>query len=54
MLLDLDAGSLKFYLNGQVYGPGYTSGVTGPVVRTVEMAYKGEAVSLNVTATRPQ
>ena len=54
MLLDLTAGSLKFYRSGKLYGPGYPSGVKGPVVRTVEMYYAGTVVSLDVTATRPE
>jgi hypothetical protein len=54
MLLDLTAGSLTFYRNGELYGPGFSSGVTGPVVRTVEMGSELTVVSLDVTATRPQ
>ena len=53
MLLDLTAGTLMFYLNGDVFGPGH-SGVKGPVVRTVAMYKAGTEFSLDVTATRPQ
>ena len=35
VLLDLDAGWMCFYLNGKRCGPGYTEGVTGPLVRRV-------------------
>jgi hypothetical protein len=53
VLLDWDAGSLRFYRNGQVYGPGFPSGVTGPLVRTVEMCRQGQVVALNTAATLP-
>jgi hypothetical protein len=33
VLLDLDAGWMRFYRNGKRWGPGYTEGVTGPLVR---------------------
>ena len=53
MLLDWDAGSLRFYRNGQVYGPGFPSGVTGPLVRTVEFSRSGIVVTLNTSASIP-
>jgi len=53
VLLDWDAGSLRFYRNGQVYGPGFPSGVTGPLVRTVEMCRQGTVVTLNTAASIP-
>ena len=31
MQVDMDAGTLKFWLDGKAHGPGYTSGVTGPL-----------------------
>ena len=31
MQVDMDAGTLKFWLDGKPHGPGYTSGVTGPL-----------------------
>jgi hypothetical protein len=37
VLLDLDAGWLRFYRNGQRCGPGFTEGVTGPLVRAAEL-----------------
>jgi hypothetical protein len=37
VLLDLDAGWLRFYLNGKRCGPGYTEGVTGPLVRAAQI-----------------
>ena len=43
--LDLDEGSLTFYRNGKVFGPGF-SGVTGPVARAVAMSDGGTAVKV--------
>jgi hypothetical protein len=37
VLLDLDAGWLRFYCNGERYGPGFTEGVTGPLKRAVQL-----------------
>ena len=31
MQVDLDAGILKFWVDGKRHGPGWTSGVTGPL-----------------------
>jgi hypothetical protein len=39
VLLDLDAGWMRFFRNGQLYGPGFTEGVTGPLVRAAELGY---------------
>ena len=33
VLLDLDAGWMRLYRNGKRCGPGFTEGVTGPLVR---------------------
>jgi hypothetical protein len=35
VLLDLDAGWMRFYRNRKRCGPGYTEGVTGPLLRAV-------------------
>jgi hypothetical protein len=43
MLLDLDAGWLRFYRNGKRCGSGFTEGVTGPLVRAVELVVHGDA-----------
>jgi len=32
-----DGGSVRFFVNGSEYGPGYKSGVKGPVVLGVEL-----------------
>jgi hypothetical protein len=37
VLLDLDAGWMRFYRNCKRCGPGYTEGVTGPLVRAAQM-----------------
>jgi hypothetical protein len=42
VLLDLDAGWLRMYRNGKRCGPGYTEGVTGPLVRAAELFHTGD------------
>jgi hypothetical protein len=37
VLLDLDAGWMRLYRNGKRCGPGYTEGVTGPLVRAAQI-----------------
>jgi hypothetical protein len=37
VLLDLDAGWMRLYRNGKRCGPGFTEGVTGPLVRAAEL-----------------
>jgi hypothetical protein len=39
VLLDLDAGWLRFYRNDKRCGPGYTEGVTGPLVRAAHVVH---------------
>ena len=45
VLVDLDGGegsnggSVRFFVNGSEYGPGFKSGVRGPVVLGVELTY---------------
>jgi hypothetical protein len=54
MLLNLDNGSLLFFKNGVVHGPGYAAGsVTGPVVAAVQMYYKNQSVRLLPNAEAP-
>ena len=54
VLLDLGVGSLRFYRNGVAHGPGYPAGsVTPPVVRAVELHYKGQVVTLAPAAAMP-
>jgi hypothetical protein len=45
-LLDLDAGWLRFFRNGVRLRQEYASGVTGPLLRSAEVAGDGEGVAL--------
>ena len=42
----LDAGTLKFWLDGKPHGPGWTSGVTGRLRWATSVAEKGTAVQI--------
>jgi hypothetical protein len=46
VLLDLDAGWLRIYRNGKRCGPGFTEGVTGPLVRAVQLFNKGDKATV--------
>ena len=48
-----DGGSVRFFVNGSEYGPGYKSGVKGPVVLAVEIYDKGPVVTLLHDALKP-
>ena len=48
-----DGGSVRFFVNGSEYGPGFKSGVTGPVVLGVELAAEGQVVTLLPDAQKP-
>jgi hypothetical protein len=54
VLLDLDAGWLRIYRNGKRCGPGFTEGMTGPLVRAAQLAYAGEKVTVLPGATAPE
>ena len=54
VLLDLDAGWLRFYRNGKGCGPGYTEGVTGPLVRAAQLWCAGDKVTVLPGAVAPQ
>ena len=55
MLLDLDAGWMRYYRNnGKRYGPGFVEGVTGPLVRAAQLAGKGHLVVLLPGAVAPE
>jgi hypothetical protein len=43
--LDLDAGHMRFYRNGTRCGPGFASGVTGPLVRAAGLFTEGTVVT---------
>ena len=54
ILLDLDAGTLRFYKNGVENGPGYPIGsVMGPVAPAAQLYMRGQAVRLIPEAVRP-
>jgi hypothetical protein len=46
VLLDLDAGWMRFYRNGKRCGPGYMEGMTGPLVRAVQLGNEGTKVTV--------
>jgi hypothetical protein len=54
VLLDLDAGWLRFYRNDKRCGPGYTEGVTGPLVRAAQIVTVGDAVTVLPAAVAPE
>jgi hypothetical protein len=54
VLLDLDAGWLRIYRNGKRCGPGYTEGVTGPLVRAAELYQTGEKATAVPGAVAPE
>jgi hypothetical protein len=53
VLLDLDRGALLFFRNGESYGPGFTSGVCGPLVRAMEVGCPGNVMTALPDATLP-
>ena len=54
VLLDLDAGWMRIYRNGKRCGPGYTEGVTGPLVRASQLLYAGDKVTVLPGAVAPE
>jgi hypothetical protein len=54
VLLDLDAGWLRFYRNGKRCGPGYTEGVTGPLLRAAHLCIMGDKVAVLPGAVAPE
>jgi hypothetical protein len=54
VLLDLDAGWLRFYRNSKRCGPGYTEGVTGPLVRAAQVFKAGAKVTALPGAVFPE
>jgi hypothetical protein len=53
VLLDLDAGWLRFFLNGRRCGPGFTEGVTGPLVRAAQVTGAGDTLTVLPGAVAP-
>jgi hypothetical protein len=54
VLLDLDAGWLRFYRNDRRCGPGFTEGVTGPLVRAAQLESQGSKVTVLPGAMAPE
>jgi hypothetical protein len=54
VLLDLDAGWLRFYRNGKRCGPGFTEGMTGPLVRATQVFKAGAKVTVLPGAVAPE
>jgi hypothetical protein len=54
VLLDLDAGWLRMYRNGKRCGPGFTEGVTGPLVRAVQLYQTGDKATAVPGAVAPE
>ena len=54
MLLDLDAGWLRFYRNGKRCGPGFTKDVTGPMVRAAQLLKEGCITKALPSAEAPE
>ena len=48
-----DGGSVRFFVNGSEYGPGFKSGVKGPVVLGVECYQREQAVTILPDAQKP-
>jgi hypothetical protein len=54
VLLDLDAGWMRIYRNGKRCGPGFTEGVTGPLVRAAQLLLKSDKVTVLPGAAAPE
>lgn len=53
VLLDLDAGWMRLYRNGKRCGPGFTEGVTGPLVRAAQLGLPGDGLTVQLGAVAP-
>jgi hypothetical protein len=53
VLLDLDAGWMRLYRNGERCGPGYTEGVTGPLVRAAQLLVLNDKLTVLPGAVAP-
>ena len=55
VLLDLDAGWMRFYRNRKRCGPGYTEGVTGPLLRAAQLGGSaGDSITVLPGAVAPE
>jgi hypothetical protein len=53
VLLGLDAGWLRIYRNGKRCGPGFTEGVTGPLVRAAQLLLLNDKLTVLPGAAAP-
>jgi hypothetical protein len=53
VLLDLDAGWMRLYRNGERCGPGFRGGVTGPLVRAAQLYNEGAKLTVLPAAVAP-
>jgi hypothetical protein len=53
VLLDLDAGWMRLYRNGKLCGPGFTEGVTGPLVRAAQLLLLNGKLTVLPAAVAP-
>ena len=51
MQVDMDAGTVKFWVNGKPYGPGYNSGVIGPLGWVTAVPWMGNTVEIVLVPT---
>jgi hypothetical protein len=54
VLLDLDAGWMRLCRNGERCGPGFTEGVTGPLVRAAQLYAIGNSLAVLPAAVAPE
>jgi hypothetical protein len=54
VLLDLDAGWMRLYRNGARCGPGFTEGVTGPLVRAAQLLHLNNKLTVLPGAVAPE
>jgi hypothetical protein len=54
VLLDLDAGWMRLYRNGKRCGPGFTEGVTGPLVRAAQIYQVDDKLTVLPGAAAPE
>jgi hypothetical protein len=54
VLLDLDAGWMRFYHNDKRCGPGFTEGMTGPLVRAAQLYNEGDTATVLPGAVAPE
>jgi hypothetical protein len=54
VLLDLDAGWMRLYRNGERCGPGFTEGVAGPLVRAAQTYRMDNKLTVLPAAVAPE